>query len=78
MSGLKPGPISGAEATQRLVSFAVVGGGEGVVAFAGVYGVVGAAGDFLGMELAVGWGGGGVGEAVLGAELVLNLGEGGF
>jgi hypothetical protein len=57
----------------------VVGvGGEGVVAFAGVEGAVGAAGDFLRVEFAVGWGGGSVGEAVLGAELVLNLGEGGF
>ncbi len=49
----------------------------GVVAFAGVYGAAFAAGDVEAVELVVGGGGGGVGEEVLGAELVLDLGEGG-
>jgi len=66
------------EMTALLGRSVVVGGGEGVVAFAGVYGVVGAAGDFLRVELAVGGSVWGVGETVLGAELVLDLGEGGF
>ena len=38
---------------------------------------MGAAGDVEWVELAVGGGGWGVGEAVLGAEFVGDLGEGG-